>query len=58
MLPPCPQVRQNLHCVLCFSPVGVDLRSRSRKFPAIVNCTIIDWYNHNIIQVIRMYMAS
>jgi dynein heavy chain, axonemal len=37
-------VRQNLHCILCVSPVGVELRSRTRKFPAIVNCTVIDWF--------------
>ncbi|KAJ3312837.1 hypothetical protein HDV04_002647 [Boothiomyces sp. JEL0838] len=37
-------VRKNLKVVLCFSPVGNALRSRCRKFPAIVNCTIIDWF--------------
>jgi dynein heavy chain len=37
-------VRKNLKVVLCFSPVGKALRSRCRKFPAIVNCTIIDWF--------------
>ena len=31
--------------VLCFSPVGSTLRVRSRKFPAIVNCTNIDWFH-------------
>lgn len=30
---------------LCFSPVGNKLRVRSRKFPAIVNCTAIDWFH-------------
>lgn len=37
-------VRTYLKTVLCFSPVGNSLRSRCRKFPAIVNCTIIDWF--------------
>ncbi|KAI8900476.1 dynein heavy chain and region D6 of dynein motor-domain-containing protein [Globomyces pollinis-pini] len=37
-------VRKNLKVVLCFSPVGNALRSRCRKFPAIVNCTVIDWF--------------
>jgi dynein heavy chain len=37
-------VRKNLKIVLCFSPVGNNLRSRCRKFPAIVNCTMIDWF--------------
>ncbi len=31
--------------VLCFSPVGSTLRVRGRKFPAIVNCTSIDWFH-------------
>lgn len=31
--------------VLCFSPVGSTLRIRSRKFPAITNCTSIDWFH-------------
>ncbi|KAG8535717.1 hypothetical protein GDO81_027902, partial [Engystomops pustulosus] len=30
---------------LCFSPVGNKLRVRSRKFPAVVNCTAIDWFH-------------
>jgi len=38
-------VRRNLKVVLCFSPVGNLLRSRCRKFPAIVNCTSIDWFH-------------
>lgn len=29
---------------LCFSPVGSKLRVRSRRFPAIVSCTAIDWF--------------
>ena len=31
--------------VLCFSPVGFTLRTRARKFPALVNCTAIDWFH-------------
>lgn len=31
--------------VFCFSPVGHTLRVRARKFPAIVNCTAIDWFH-------------
>lgn len=39
------RVRKNLHMCLCFSPVGESFRSRSRKFPALVNCTVIDWFH-------------
>jgi dynein heavy chain len=35
----------NLHVVLAFSPVGDEFRSRLRMFPALVNCTTIDWFH-------------
>lgn len=39
------KVRRTLKVVLCFSPVGATLRVRSRKFPALTNCTSIDWFH-------------
>ncbi|XP_066096637.1 dynein axonemal heavy chain 11 isoform X2 [Saccopteryx bilineata] len=39
------RVRLQLKVILCFSPVGHTLRLRARKFPAIVNCTAIDWFH-------------
>lgn len=39
------KVRRMLKIVLCFSPVGSTLRRRARKFPALVNCTAIDWFH-------------
>uniref|UniRef100_A0A7N8YQ50 Dynein, axonemal, heavy chain 9 n=1 Tax=Mastacembelus armatus TaxID=205130 RepID=A0A7N8YQ50_9TELE len=39
------RVRRQLKVALCFSPVGSKLRVRSRKFPAAVNCTAIDWFH-------------
>ncbi|KAM6050175.1 dynein axonemal heavy chain 9 [Theristicus caerulescens] len=38
------RVRRQLKVALCFSPVGSKLRIRSRRFPAIVSCTAIDWF--------------
>jgi dynein heavy chain len=38
------QCKQNLHVVLTFSPVSSQFRSRLRSFPALVNCTTIDWF--------------
>ncbi|GMH84222.1 hypothetical protein TrST_g13493, partial [Triparma strigata] len=38
------EIRKNLHVCLAFSPVGDDFRTRARKFPALVNCTVIDWF--------------
>ncbi|CAB0001089.1 unnamed protein product [Nesidiocoris tenuis] len=37
-------VRDQLHVVLAFSPIGNHFRNRLRKFPAIVNCCTIDWF--------------
>ncbi|XP_068084396.1 dynein beta chain, ciliary [Anabrus simplex] len=39
------RVRRQLKVVLCFSPVGSTLRVRARKFPAIINSTVINWFH-------------
>ena len=39
------RVKANLHVVMCFSPVGSVFRLRARRFPALVNCTAIDWFH-------------
>lgn len=48
--------------VLCFSPVGATLRVRSRKFPAITNCTSIDWFHEwpeeALISVSRRFLSD
>ena len=38
-------LRENLHIVLAFSPVGDKLRTRCRQFPSIINCCTIDWFD-------------
>ncbi|KAL4470156.1 hypothetical protein ABPG72_009081 [Tetrahymena utriculariae] len=38
------RVRENLHIILCMSPVGEALRVRCRKFPSLVNCCTLDWF--------------
>jgi dynein heavy chain, axonemal len=39
------RIRANLHVVLAFSPVGQTFRVRARRFPAIINCTSIDFFH-------------
>uniref|UniRef100_H3DNF8 Dynein axonemal heavy chain 2 n=1 Tax=Tetraodon nigroviridis TaxID=99883 RepID=H3DNF8_TETNG len=38
------RVRNNLHVILCMSPVGELFRQRLLQYPALVNCTTIDWF--------------
>ena len=38
-------IRENLHIVLCMSPIGNSFRNRCRKFPSLVNCCTLDWYS-------------
>lgn len=39
------RVRDNLHVVLAFSPVGDVFRSRCRQYPSLVACCTIDWFS-------------
>ncbi|RKP19583.1 hypothetical protein ROZALSC1DRAFT_28837, partial [Rozella allomycis CSF55] len=39
------RVKQNLHIVLCMSPIGDSFRNRLRQFSSLVNCTTINWFD-------------
>merc|ERR1719399_1300986 len=39
------RVKNNVHVVLAFSPVGSAFRNRLRMFPSLVNCCTIDWFH-------------
>ncbi|XP_069786101.1 dynein axonemal heavy chain 17-like isoform X2 [Narcine bancroftii] len=56
------RVRRQLKVVLCFSPVGSVLRVRARKFPALVNCTSINWFHEwpedALISVSKRFLAN
>jgi dynein heavy chain len=38
------KIRKNLHMSLKHTPVGENLRVKARKFPGLVNSTVIDWF--------------
>ena len=38
------RVRDNLHLVLCFSPVGAKFSRRAMQFPGLINGCTIDWF--------------
>ena len=38
------RIRQNLHVILTMSPIGDAFRNRLRKFPSLINCCTIDWF--------------
>lgn len=49
-------VREQLHLILTMSPIGDSFRNRIRKFPALVNCCTIDWFQvSSIILVIKKF---
>ena len=56
------RVRNNLHVVLCMSPVGEAFRNRLRMYPGLVNCTSIDyfapWPQDALLAVADRFMAD
>jgi dynein heavy chain len=56
------KVRALLHIVCCMSPVGDKFRNRCRKFPALTNCTAINWFfgwpEQALISVANRFLAD
>ncbi|ORZ33974.1 dynein heavy chain and region D6 of dynein motor-domain-containing protein [Catenaria anguillulae PL171] len=56
------RVRNNLHAILCLSPVGDAFRNRLRMFPALVNCSTIDWFSDwpedALLEVAQKYLNT
>ena len=38
------KVRDNLHLMICMSPMNSKFSVRARKFPGIISCPTIDWF--------------
>jgi len=56
------KLKRNLHMILCFSPVGDKFRIRARKFPGLINCTMIDrffnWPRPALIDVASRFVSD
>ncbi|XP_004631750.1 dynein heavy chain 1, axonemal [Octodon degus] len=52
------RVRNNIHMVLCMSPIGEVFRARLRQFPSLVNCCTIDWFNEWPAEALQSVAAT
>ena len=44
------RVRENLHIIIAFSPIGDAFRNRLRQYPSLINCCTIDWFQVRILK--------
>ncbi|RKP19398.1 hypothetical protein ROZALSC1DRAFT_14025, partial [Rozella allomycis CSF55] len=52
------RARQNLHLILCMSPVGELFRNRLRMFPSLVNCCTINKFSEWPAEALKSVAAS
>lgn len=42
--------KEHLHIILAMSPIGDVFRNRVRKFPSLINCCTIDWFQVSVVR--------
>ena len=56
------RVKDNLHIVICMSPIGRTFRDYVKMYPALINNTTIDWFmkwpDEALIEVANKYLKS
>jgi len=56
------RVKDNLHVVICMSPIGKAFWDYIRMYPALINNTTIDWFmkwpNDALTEVANKYLRS
>ncbi|KAJ1557997.1 hypothetical protein HK096_004145, partial [Nowakowskiella sp. JEL0078] len=52
------RVRQNLHLIICMSPIGEAFRNRLRMFPSLINCCTVDWFSTWPEEALRSVAAN
>ncbi|KAJ3324532.1 Dynein heavy chain 1, axonemal, partial [Blyttiomyces sp. JEL0837] len=52
------RVKNNLHLIICMSPIGDAFRNRLRMFPSLVNCCTIDWFSTWPEEALRSVAAN
>lgn len=56
------RVRANMHIILCMSPIGDSFRNRLRQYPALINCSTIDWFREwpkeALLEVAQKYIID
>lgn len=54
--------KQKLHIILCFSPIGNTLRNRLIRYPSLLNCCTVDWFDdwptEALVMVSRSFLSD
>ena len=52
------RVKENLHIIIAFSPIGDAFRNRLRQFPSLINCCTIDWFQVSVILENKFHFST